>query len=157
MLFICTVASQSATARTQVPPHVVIRRVLLISVDGLHPIDLANFTQSQPDSTLVHLSISGVTYTEAFTSKPSDSFPGLLSMVTGGSPRSTGVWYEGSYARDLSPPGSHCESLGTPVVWDASVDKNPQALDAGGGIDPAKLPLDPNRGCTPVYPHSYLR
>ena len=78
-------------------------------------------------------------------------------MVTGGSPASTGVWYEGAYARSLSPPGSNCKTVGTEVVWSNSLDKNKKLLDAGGGIDPAKLPLDPNKGCVPVYPHSFLR
>lgn len=78
-------------------------------------------------------------------------------MVTGGSPISTGVWYEGSYARSLSPPGSNCKTVGSEVIWDGSIDKTPKTLDAGGGIDPAKLPLDPSKGCVPVYPHSYLR
>jgi len=134
-----------------------IQRVLLVSIDGFHALDLANFIKLKPNSTLGQLSRSGITYTQTSTSKPSDSFPGLLSMVTGGSPLSTGVWYEGSYARNLSPPGSHCQVVGTQVVWDGSIDKTPKTLDAGGGIDPAKLPLDPAKGCTPVYPHNYLR
>jgi hypothetical protein len=37
------------------------------------------------------------------------------------------------------------------------VDWNKKLLDAGGGINPAKLPLDPARGCVPVYPHNFLR
>ena len=73
-------------------------------------------------------------------------------MITGGSPISTGVWYEGA-----SPPGSNCKTVGTGVVWSNSLDRNKKALDAGGGIDPAKFPLDPNKGCVPVYPHSFLR
>lgn len=133
------------------------RRVLLISIDGLHALDLANFVQSHPNSTLAHLSSTGITYTESFTSKPSNSFPGLLALLTGGSPGTTGVWYEGAYDRSLSPAGSNCKSVGTEVLWDGSLDWNKKALDAGGGINPAKLPLDPSRGCAPVYPHSFLR
>src|SRR5262249_22959699 len=53
--------------------------------------------------------------------------------------------------------GSNCLTKGTEVVYDESVDVNPDALDAGGGIDPAALPLDGGKGCTPVYPHSYLK
>jgi hypothetical protein len=45
----------------------------------------------------------------------------------------------------------------TPVSWDGSVVWNKKLLDAGGGINPAKLPLDPARGCVPVYPHTILR
>lgn len=132
------------------------KRVLLISIDGLHALDLANFVKSDPKSNLAQLSARGLTYTQASTSKPSDSFPGLMSIVTGGSPISTGVWYEGGYARDLSPAGSNCSTVGTEIVWDSGIDRNKKLPD-GGGIDPAKLPLDQNRGCAPVYPHSYLR
>ena len=60
-----------------------VKHVLLISVDGLHALDLANFIKSNPQSNLAQLSAHGVTYTQASTSKPSDSFPGLMSMVTG--------------------------------------------------------------------------
>jgi hypothetical protein len=138
-------------------PSPTIRRVLLISVDGLHALDLANFVRMHPHSTLAQLSASGITYTQASTSRPSNSFPGLLSMLTGGSPASTGVWYEGAYARSLSPPGSSCKTIGTEVIWSNALDKNKKLVDAGGGIDPAKLPLDPGKGCTPVYPHNFLK
>jgi hypothetical protein len=133
-----------------------VKHVLLISVDGLHALDLANFVKSNPQSNLARLSAQGVTYTQASTSKPSDSFPGLMSMVTGGSPISTGLWYEGAYARDLSPAGSDCKTNGTEIVWDSGIDRDKKLID-GGGIDPAKLPLDPKKGCSPVYPHDYLR
>src|SRR4029077_20029912 len=123
----------------------------------LHALDLAVFVRSHPNSALAQLSSSGITYTEASSSKPSNSFPGLLSLVTGGSPISTGVWYEGAYARSLSPPGSNCKTIGTEVNWSNSLDRNKRVLDAGGGIDPGRLPLDPRQGCVPVYPHSFLR
>src|SRR5215831_16789540 len=134
-----------------------IRHVLLISVDGMHEVDLERYTKQNPGSALARLARTGVQYTNASSSKPSDSFPGLLSMVTGGSPRSTGVFYDDSYDRNLSAPGSNCSVKGTEVVYDESIDKNPNALDAGGGIDPTTLPLDGSKGCTPVYPHRFLR
>jgi hypothetical protein len=134
-----------------------IRHVLLISVDGLHARDLDRFAHAHPESTLAKLSGMGVTFASASTSRPSDSFPGLLSIVTGGGPQTTGVWYDNSYDRTLSAPGSNCATVGTNVVLDESIDFNPDALDGGGGIDPAKLPLDPAKGCTPVFPHAYLR
>ncbi|MBV9691476.1 MAG: alkaline phosphatase family protein [Ktedonobacteraceae bacterium] len=133
------------------------KRVLLLSIDGLHALDLARYVRVFPNSTLASLSHRGVTYTNASTSKPSDSFPGLLSEITGGSPRSTGVFYDNSYDRTLSPPGSKCATVGTEVLYDETIDKNPNAIDGGGGINPNALPLDPAKGCTPVYPHSYLR
>src|SRR5690349_4401135 len=68
-----------------------IQHVLLLSVDGLHAVDLANYVAGHPQSALARLSANGITYTRASTSKPSDSFPGLISMITGGSPGVTGV------------------------------------------------------------------
>ena len=134
-----------------------IQHVLLISVDGLHALDLARYVRLNPNSTLAQLSRMGVTYPNTSKTQPSDSFPGLLSDVTGGTPRSTGVFYDDSYDRSLSPPGSHCATKGTEVLYDESIDINSNAIDGGGGINPAALPLDPSKGCTPVYPHSYLR
>src|SRR5712671_302057 len=148
---------QISSVDAQNPSSVTVHRVLLLSVDGLHGLDLANFVRSHPNSALAKLSSSGITYTEVSTSKPSNSFPGLMALVTGGSPSSTGVWYEGTYDRSLSPPGSDCKLVGTMVDWDGSLDWNKKLLDAGGGINPAKLPLDPARGCVPVYPHNFLR
>jgi predicted AlkP superfamily pyrophosphatase or phosphodiesterase len=134
-----------------------ISRVLLISVDGLHSLDLSNYVRTHPNSALASLSQTGTTYTNASTSKPSDSFPGILAMTTGGTPNSTGVWYDDSYDRSLSAPGSKCATKGAEIVYDESIDKDSNALDGGGGIDPATLPLDPAKGCTPVYPHQFLR
>jgi len=130
--------------------------VLLLSIDGMHALDLANYVRDNPDSTLAQLSGIGVTYTNASTSKPSDSFPGLLSMVTGGSPLSTGIFYDDAYDRSLSPPGSGCATVGTRVQWKQNLDVDPNSVDTT--IDPAKLPLDPSpaAGCAPVYPHQYL-
>jgi hypothetical protein len=144
-------------ACAQSPPFPTVRRVLLINVDGFHALDLVNFVRSHPDSALAQLSGVGVTYTQAFTPKPSESLQGLLSMVTGGSSISTGIWHEVAYDRALSPPGSNCKTVGTVVEWAGNLDKNRRALDAGGGLDPSKLPLDPSKGCVPLYPHSFLR
>jgi Type I phosphodiesterase / nucleotide pyrophosphatase len=156
-VFASLVGIMSVRGGLSVPPtHGKIKHVLLISLDGLHALDLANFVKSNPQSNLAQLSARGVTYTQASTSKPSDSFPGLMSIVTGGSPISTGLWYEGAYARDLSPAGSDCKTTGTEIVWDSGIDRNKKQVD-GGGIDPAKLPRDPAKGCSPVYPHDYLR
>jgi hypothetical protein len=137
--------------------HHHIKRVLFISIDGMHALDLANYVRDHPDSTLAKLGAHGVTYTQSWASKPSDSFPGTVAEFTGGSPITTGVWYCLSYDRKLSPPHSKCATVGTAVLYDQRMDYNPHLLDAGGGLDPAKLPLDPSKGCTPVYPHNYLR
>src|SRR5215470_2289430 len=145
-----------------------IKHVLLISVDGLHALDLSNYVASHPHSTLAQLSAHGKTYTNASSSQPSDSFPGLVALVTGGSPRTTGFWYDVSFNRQLSLPAAPntvmgmasgpCPSTGGAVVeLDEGVDFDLTQLDGGGGINPAFLPRDPNNGCAPVFPHQYLR
>jgi hypothetical protein len=134
-----------------------VQHVLLLSIDGMHASDLARFIQAHPKSTLARLSRRGTTFANASASKPSDSFPGLLAQVTGATPRTTGVYYDDSYDRRLSAPGSNCSTVGTEVVYDESIDKNSNVFDGGGGIDPAALPRDPAHGCTPVYPHQFLR
>src|SRR5262249_987176 len=133
------------------------RHVLLISIDGLHAADLSAWTARHPSSALARLAHQGTTYADARSSEPSDSFPDILALTTTETPKSTGVYYDDSYDRTLSPGGSACRSVGTEVVFDESVDRDASRLDAGGEIDPAKLPLDPRKGCTPVYPHSFLR
>ena len=66
-----------------------VERVLLLSLDGLHALDLANYIKAKPDSNLAQLSQHGITYTNAHSSLPSNSWPGLLAIVTGGSP----LWF----------------------------------------------------------------
>ena len=135
-----------------------IQHVLLISVDGMHAIDLTRFVERQPHSALAFLTAHGITYADASTPWPSDSFPGLLAMVTGGTPEVTGVFYDDSYDRRLSPPGSTCTRRGTAVVYNERIDTSLLAAHAGMiRIDPGKLPLDPEHRCSPVYPHQYLR
>jgi hypothetical protein len=133
------------------------KHVLLLSVDGLHEADLTNFIKANPDSAMAKLATHGTHFSAASSAKPSDSFPGLLALVTGGSPKSTGVYYDDSYDRNLSPPGSDCKAKGTEVVYDESIDLKPDSMDGGGGLDEAKLPRDGGNGCKPVYPHSFLR
>src|SRR5262249_48069234 len=123
-----------------------IRHVLLLSIDGLHALDLARYVRLNPNSAFAQLTNMGITYTNASASKPSNALPGLLAMATGGSPRSTGVFYDDSYDRTLSPPGSNCSTTGTEIVYTESIDVNPSALDAGGGIAPGSLPLDGSKG-----------
>src|SRR5262249_44650511 len=57
------------------------KHVLLISVDGIHAIDLARWVETHPASVLSLLSDRGVTYTQASCSKPSDSYPGLMALI----------------------------------------------------------------------------
>jgi hypothetical protein len=154
-----------------------IRHVLLLSIDGMHALDFVNCSKGIAGvnggasycPNLAALGAHGVSYLQTSTSKPSDSFPGLAALVTGGSPRSTGAFYDVNYDRALSPPtkttpygipggASLCPSVkGTQVGFDEQIDVNYQSLDAGGGIDPDYLPRDPANNCAPVYPHDYLR
>ena len=93
-------------------PNSQIRHVLLISVDGLHAVDLLNCSNGIPSvnggapycPNLADLAGTAVNYVAASTSKPSDSFPGLMNLVTGATPRTMGVYYDVAYDRTLSPP-----------------------------------------------------
>ncbi|WP_036259495.1 alkaline phosphatase family protein [Methylocapsa aurea] len=141
-------------------------RVLLISVDGLHAVDLRNYVASHPNGALAALSNHGLTYAYASTSAPSDSFPGLLAQVTGGTAKSHGVFNDASYDRSLFAPGSNCQGPpGAAVSFDESIDNDPTSLAAGGTlgqpltqINAAKLPLALiNGACAPVYPNDFLK
>src|SRR6266851_7635103 len=86
-----------------------ISRVLLISIDGMPAVDLANRMKGVGGlapycPNLAKLAGSGLFYPQASCSRPSDSFPGLLAMVTGGTPFSAEVFYDDSYDRVLAPP-----------------------------------------------------
>jgi predicted AlkP superfamily pyrophosphatase or phosphodiesterase len=81
-----------------------IRRVLLISVDGMHALDYENCVSGGYCPNLAALGKTGVNYTRTSTSKPSDSFPGLMALVTGGTPKTVGAFYDVAYDRVLAPP-----------------------------------------------------
>jgi predicted AlkP superfamily pyrophosphatase or phosphodiesterase len=82
------------------------KHVLLISVDGLHALDVANYVESHPNSALAELAGHGVTYSNPRAPANSDSFPALLALVTGGSPLSHGLFYEVSYDRTICDPSN---------------------------------------------------
>jgi Type I phosphodiesterase / nucleotide pyrophosphatase len=176
-------------ARTQVRgPGGRIRHVLLISIDGMHALDFINCSKGisganggQPYCpNLAGLAETGVNYLDTATSKPSDSFPGLMALVTGGSPRTVGAFYDVAYDRSLAPPtqttgnglaGGTCTPgmfPGTTTEYDEGIDLQQSLLDGGapgagltdGGIasiDPTKLIRDPANGCAPVYPWNFVR
>jgi Type I phosphodiesterase / nucleotide pyrophosphatase len=91
-----------------------IKRVLLVSIDGMHALDFINCAQGVSGvnggapycPNLAALAQTGVNYLDTSTSKPSDSFPGLMALVTGGSPRSVGAFYDVAYDRSLDPPAT---------------------------------------------------
>ncbi len=160
------------------PPAFAVSHVLLLSIDGMHQADLANFIAAHPGSALAKLANNGVQYTNAWVNaldgsptNPSDSFPGLLALTTGGSSPTTGGWYDVSYARDLYPDAT-CAAPGTTVTYDESLELDNTGLwgngtSAGPTHDPAvvRARLDPKHlpyrktmaGCAPVFPHDYIR
>ena len=151
------VSEAQTIGQVQAKPLERAKHVLLISVDGMHEQDLARFIATHPESALAELAQHAIVYRRAMTPVPSDSFPGMVALITGASPRNSGIYYDDSYARDLSPAGSDCTTRGTEVVYDDSIDRNAKQIDGGGGIDPARLPRDPAHGCRPVYPYAFLR
>jgi hypothetical protein len=153
------------------------KHVLLISVDGLHQSDITWYVAHHPGSTFASLVGNGADFTNASTTVPSDSFPGMVAQLTGGNPATTGVYYDDTYNHALLPAGTtNCSTAkpGVEVTYFEQLDINKHALDAGQGlpgppgsilnmtgnpstlIDSTQLPVDPAT-CKPVYPHSYLR
>src|SRR5262249_27690015 len=101
---LCLVASLACLPTLSARAHDRIEHVLLISVDGLHALAAPAYVRVIPPSAWAELSRHGVTYTNARTPAHSDSFPGLLSLVTGGSPITTGIFYDVSYDRTIFAP-----------------------------------------------------
>jgi hypothetical protein len=156
-----------------------VRRVLLISVDGMHALDYENCVTGVFCTNLAALGQTGVNYTRTSASQPSDSFPGLMALVTGGTPRSVGAFYDVAYDRVLAPPmhdtgnglaGGPCNVgvvNGTTTEYEEGVEIDQTALNGGGpygptdggilSIDPTRLPRDPFNGCQPVYPWNFIR
>jgi hypothetical protein len=156
-----------------------IRHVLLISIDGMHAVDYENCVASDTCPTLAALGHTGLTYTRTTTSRPSDSFPGLMALVTGGSPRTAGAFYDVAYDRVLAPPAAdtgnglvHGNCIvgvinGTQTEYEEGVEIDQSKVNGGGpyspfdggvlSIDPKKLERDPFNGCNPVYPWNFVR
>jgi hypothetical protein len=156
-----------------------VRHVLLISIDGMHALDYANCVQDGSCPNLAALGRTGVNYTRTSTSRPSDSFPGLMALVTGGTPRTVGAFYDVAYDRVLAPPakttgngvaGGSCTAgipNGTTTEYEEGVEIDQTSLNGGGpyglidggikSIDPTRLPRDPYNGCKPVYPWNFIR
>jgi type I phosphodiesterase/nucleotide pyrophosphatase len=156
-----------------------VRRVLLISIDGMHAVDYLNCVSGDYCPSLAALGKTGVNYLRTSTSKPSDSFPGLMALVTGGTPRLVGAFYDVAFDRVLAPPlndtGNGVFSgpcipntpNGTTTEYEEGVDLNQTMLNGGGpypptdggilSIDPTRLPRDPYNNCSPVYPWNFIR
>jgi Type I phosphodiesterase / nucleotide pyrophosphatase len=151
-----------------------VQRVLLLSVDGLHAVDLENCVAADTCPTLAALSQHGITYTNASTTKPSDSFPGLLAQLTGGTSKSTGVFYDDSYDRTLfapagNPPAPCATNPGNEVNLAENLGKDQSSIDGGVSksltrlnsavaINPNNLPGQKVSGsCAALWPHDFIR
>jgi hypothetical protein len=137
-----------------------IKHVLLISVDGLHALDVSNYVAAHPDSAMAELSRHGITYSNARTPANSDSFPGLLALLTGGSPNSIWLFYDVSYNRSIfDPTNIACSGKpGNMQVFDESIDVYDAMFVSQNRIDPGKLPRykDTDGNCMPKYPHNAM-
>jgi hypothetical protein len=103
-----------------------------------------------------------------------------MAIVTGGSPKLVGAYYDVAYDRVLAPPAAdtgngvlHGECIqgvanGTRTEYEEGDEIDQTQLNGGspaygkidGGIksiDPRKLIRDPFRGCAPVYPWNFIR
>jgi len=166
-----------------------IKRVLLISVDGMHAVDFLNCANGISGANngrpfcpaLAGLAKHGVNYVGASTSKPSDSFPGLTAIITGGSPALTGVYYDVAYSRNLQGPvtttgngnaAGPCTPgqvpTGYTTEYEEGIDIDQTKVNGGApgasltdgtiaSIDPNKLDRDPANGCAPVWPWQFVR
>src|SRR5579883_2757753 len=139
-----------------------IKHVLVISIDGMHSQDLAKWVAANPNSTLASLMANGVNYPNAFTTQPSDSIPSTVGIFSGASPSLGGMYYDDAWHRVWAPPASKgvCNPgvpNGTAIDLKEGIDINSADINGGGGIDPNKLPRDPFKNCSPVYPHNMIR
>ena len=166
-----------------------IKHVLLLSIDGMHAVDFYNCANGIAGvnggypycPNMAALSQTGINYVNAESSKPSDSFPGMAALASGGTPKTTGLYYDVAYDRSLDAPAKatgtglaagpctpYATPTGTTTDNDQGVDLDDTKLNGGapgaglteGGIaslDPQKLSRDPQAGCAPVYPWNFIR
>jgi hypothetical protein len=160
-----------------------VKHVLLLSIDGMHAVDFFNCAHgvtglnggSPYCPNLATLAGTGINYVATSSSKPSDSAPGLMALVTGGTPRTTGIYYDVAFDRTLDGPqittgtglaAAPCTPgaapTGTTTDNDQGIDLDDTKLNGGAdgtaaAIDPKKLSRNPAAGCAPVYPWNFLR
>ena len=166
-----------------------IKHVLLLSIDGMHAVDFYNCSHGIAGvnggdpycPNMAALSQTGINYVNTESSKPSDSFPGMAALASGGTPKTTGLYYDVAYDRSLDAPAKttgtglaagpctpYATPTGTTTDNDQGIDLDDTKLNGGapgaglteGGvasIDPKKLSRDPQAGCAPVYPWNFIR
>jgi hypothetical protein len=182
-------SAQGMAADTSTVGSGSIGHVVLLSIDGMHAVDFYNCAHGITGvnggniycPNLAALSQTAINYVATASSMPSDSFPGLAALVSGGSPKTTGLYYDVAYDRSLDAPamttgtglaGGPCTPYGIPTGtttdYDQGIDFDDTKLNGGapgagptdGGIasiDPKKLVRDPATGCAPVYPWNFIR
>jgi hypothetical protein len=166
-----------------------IKHVLLLSIDGMHAVDFYNCSHGIASvnggdpycPNMAALSQTGINYVNTESSKPTDSFPGMAALASGGTPKTTGLYYDVAYDRSLDAPAKatgtglaagtcipYAVPTGTTTDNDQGIDLDDTKLNGGapgaglteGGIasiDPKKLSRDPQNGCAPVYPWNFIR
>src|SRR6202012_3438086 len=103
--------------------------------------------------------------------------PGMTAQMTGGDPRTTGVYYDVEYNHALLEAGTtscHGQATGADVIYDSPDDIDDTRLDAGQGLsglpgtilqmtqtpqdllNTATFPVDPQT-CQPIPPSGYLK
>ena len=181
--------SISAVAQDHDSDKTQVKHVLLISIDGMHAVDFKNCVEGIAGANdgkpycpnLAALGTTGVNYVAASTSKPSDSFPGLMTIVSGATPRTLGVYYDVAFDRSLDGPQvqtgngngpgpctSGAPPTGFTTEYEEGLDIDQTKLNGGapgagltdGGVaslDPTKMDRDPAKGCAPVFPWQFVR
>jgi Type I phosphodiesterase / nucleotide pyrophosphatase len=183
-------SASAATAQSARKPGAnSIQHVLLLSIDGMHAVDFYNCANGIAGvnggapycPNLAALGQTGINYVNTASSKPSDSFPGMAALASGGTPKSTGLYYDVAFDRSLDAPAEktgtglgagpctpYAAPTGTTTDNDQGIDIDDTKLNGGapgagltdGGvasIDPKKLSRDPQNGCAPVYPWNFIR
>jgi hypothetical protein len=165
-----------------------VKHVLLISIDGMHAVDYFNCTRGIAGANggspycpnLAALGKTGINYAAVTSSKPSDSFPGLTALITGGTPRTTGIYYDVAFDREFDGPTiatlsglaagtctPHGTALGTTTDNTNGIDYDDSKLNGGApgaavtdgtaaAINPLRLSRDPRTGCAPVFPYNFI-
>jgi hypothetical protein len=122
-----------------------VKHVLLISVDGMHQSDLDLYVANHPSSTFAKLTHTGSVYNNASASNPSDSDPGGTALMTGGNPKSTGVFYDVEYSHKVDEAGAACTqgqpATGGDVIYDSPDDALANVNDF----------IDPTSGAFPAF------
>src|SRR6202167_2425495 len=166
-----------------------IKHVLLLSIDGMHAVDFYNCSHGIAGANggnpycpnMAAVSQTAINYVNTESSKPSDSFPGMAALASGGTPKTTGLYYDVAYDRSLDAPAKttgtglaagtctpYAAATGTTTDNDQGIDLDDTKLNGGapgaglteGGIasiDPLKLSRNPAAGCAPVYPWNFIR